>query len=78
VVIVVIKIECILGELGEIPYEPMKEEHDGIMSEESTANHQLHVLNETSINFFGNRTDGKVGLSSTIYVNTNNCCQLCR
>ncbi len=28
VVVVVVEIERILGELGETPYEPMKEEHD--------------------------------------------------
>jgi hypothetical protein len=36
VVVVVVDIERVLGELGEIPNEPMKEEQDETMSREST------------------------------------------
>jgi hypothetical protein len=61
VVVVAAKIECVLGELGETPYEPMKEEHDETTFGESTTNWQFHVLNETFINFFGKGTDGKIG-----------------
>jgi hypothetical protein len=49
----------------------MKEEYDEIMYEESTTDRQLHVLNETFINFFGKGTNGKAGPSSTISINTN-------
>jgi hypothetical protein len=56
----------------------MKEEQDEVMYGESTTDRQLHVLNETLINFFGKGTDGKVGPSSTIFINTKNHCQLCR
>ncbi len=77
-VVIVAKIECVLGELGETPYGPMKEEHDETMSGESTTDRQLHVLNETVINFFGKGTDGKVRPSSTFFVNIKNRCQLCR
>ncbi len=57
-VIVVVEIECVLGELRETPYEPMKEEQDETMSGESTIDRQLHVLNETFIIFFGKGTNG--------------------
>ncbi len=67
VVVAVTKIECVLGKLGETPYEPMKEEHDETMSRESTTYHQLHVLNETLINFFGKGTNGKVGPSTCFF-----------
>jgi hypothetical protein len=50
VVVVITEIEQILGELGETPCKPMKEEQDEIVSRKSTTNCQLHVLNETLIN----------------------------
>jgi hypothetical protein len=78
VVVVVVKIKHVLGELGETPYEPMKEEHDETTSGESTIDRQLHVLSETLIHFFGKGTDSKVGPSTTFFVNNNNYCQLCR
>jgi hypothetical protein len=77
VVTTVIEIERVLGELGETPYKPMKEEHDEIMSRESTTNRQLHVLNETLINLFGKGTDGKARPSSIVSINIDNHCQLC-
>jgi len=36
VVVVATEIECVFGELGETPYEPMKEEQYETMSREST------------------------------------------
>jgi hypothetical protein len=78
VVTATIEIENVLGELGETPYEPMKEGKDEIMSEESIIDRQLHVLNDTLINFFGKGIDGKAGPSSTVSVNINNRCQSCR
>jgi len=38
---------------------------------------QLHVLNETLINFFGKGTNGKVGPSITFSTTINNRCQYC-
>lgn len=38
VVIVVTKIEKVLGQLGETPYEPMKEEQNEMASKKSTTN----------------------------------------
>ncbi len=52
VVVVVVEIECVLGELEGTPYEPMKEEQDETMFGESTIDSQLHVLNEILINSF--------------------------
>jgi len=78
VVTIVVEIECVLGELGDTPYKPMKEEQDETMSRKSTTDGQLHVLDETLINFLGKGTNGKVGPSLTVSVNTNNHCQLCR
>ncbi len=77
VVVIVVEIECVLGELGETPYEPMKEEQDETMFGESTTNRQLHVLNEIFINLFGKGINGKVGPNTTFFFNTNNHCQLC-
>jgi hypothetical protein len=78
VVITVVKIEHVFGKLGETPYEPMKEKYDEIMYGESTIDRQLHVLNETFINFFEKGTNGKVGPNSIVSVKINNHCQLCR
>jgi hypothetical protein len=38
-----------LGKLGEIPCEPMKEEQGEVAFGESIMDRQLHVLNETFI-----------------------------
>jgi hypothetical protein len=78
VVVVIVKIEQVLGKLEETPYEPMKEEHDETTSGKSTTYRQLHVLNETPINFFGKGTSCKAGPNTTFFATTNNCCQLCR
>jgi len=77
VVVADAEIERVLGKLGETPYEPVKEEHDETMSRESTVDHQLHVLNETLVNFFGKGTNGKAGPSTSFSFNIHNRCQLC-
>jgi len=77
VVVVVAEIEHVLGEMGETPYEPMKEEHDETTSGKSTTDCQLHDLNETFINFFGKGIDGKAGLSTSFSFNIHNRCHLC-
>jgi hypothetical protein len=78
VVVTAIKIKRVLGELRETPYEPMKEEQDETMSGKSTTDCQLHLLNETLINFFGKGTNAKVGPNTSFSFNTHNRCQLCR
>jgi hypothetical protein len=77
VIVAAIGIECVLGELRETPYEPMKEEEDETMFGDPTTDRQLHVLNEIFINFFGKGIDGKVGLNTTFFANINNHCLLC-
>ncbi len=76
VVIMATKIERMLGELRDTPYEPMKEKKDEVAFGKSTMDQQLHVLNETFINFFGKRIDGKARLN-TLFLTNGNCCQLC-
>jgi len=51
-VIVAIKIERVLGNLGETPYDPLKEEKDEDAIGKSFTNKQLSMLNETLIHFF--------------------------
>ncbi len=46
-VILAIEIERVLGDLGEIPYDPLKEKKDEDVTGESSTNKQLSVLNET-------------------------------
>jgi hypothetical protein len=74
VVVVVVKIVHVLGELGETPYEPMKEEQYETMSRKSTTDLQLHVLNETLINLFGKGIDGKARPNTSFSFNTHNFC----
>ncbi len=76
VVVVVAEIERVLEELKETSYEPMKEKQYETMSGKSTTNQQLHVLNETFINFFGKGIDGKARPSTTFSTNINNRCKL--
>jgi predicted component of viral defense system (DUF524 family) len=46
-----IEVERVLGELGEMPLEPLKEERDE-GTEENIKEKQVIVLNETLVNFF--------------------------
>ncbi len=46
-----IEVERVLGELGETPFEPLKEEREEGMTE-MTMEHQVANLNNTLINFF--------------------------
>jgi len=50
-VAVAIEVERILGELGETPFEPLKEEQkEG--TDDNTMEKQVVALNSTLINFF--------------------------
>jgi hypothetical protein len=45
-----LEIEKMFGKLGEIPYEPLKEEHDEIMNGRGlVVEKQVQVLNESLI-----------------------------
>jgi hypothetical protein len=45
------EVERVLGELGETPFEPLKEEHEERVAETSME-HQVATSNDTLINFF--------------------------
>jgi hypothetical protein len=48
-----LKVEKVLGELGETPYEPFKEEQEEFMSGKySVVEKYAHVLGNSLINFF--------------------------
>jgi predicted aspartyl protease len=69
-----IEVERVLGELGETPYEPLREEQDEDTSQ-STVEKQVAALNSTLINFFkGNSHDSALSSSSTAFEG----CQLCK
>jgi hypothetical protein len=66
-----------LGEIGKTPYEPLQEEKEEELALGKTStNKHLQVLNETLVNYYGRRIDGKVvptlGRNNTIQ------CQLCK
>jgi hypothetical protein len=68
------KVERVLGELGETPYEPLREEQE----EETLENmmeKQVTPLNNTLINFFkGNVHNPETSSSSTMFGG----CQICK
>jgi len=75
-VIATTEIEKVLGDLGETPYDPLKEEKDEDVTGESCMDKQLSMLNESLIHFFrefGNRN----GASVNSFGNTSRC-QLCQ
>jgi hypothetical protein len=62
-----IEVEKVLGELGETPYEPLREEQEEDTSE-SIVEKQVIALNNTLINFFkGNSHDLASSSSSTTF-----------
>jgi hypothetical protein len=68
------EVERVLGELGETPYESLREEHEEDTSE-SNVEKQVAALNNTLINFFkGNSHDLASSSSSTVFGG----CQLCK
>jgi hypothetical protein len=68
------EVERVLGELGETPYEPLREEQEEETSE-SNVEKQVSALNNTLINFFkGNLHDPASSSFSTVFGG----CQLCK
>jgi hypothetical protein len=68
------EVERVLGELGETPYESLREEHEEDTSE-SNVEKQVAALNNTLINFFkGNSHDTTSSSSSIVFGG----CQLCK
>jgi hypothetical protein len=51
--VIATKVEKVLGEIKETPFEPLKDERDEETStKESSIERQIHVLNETLMKFF--------------------------
>ncbi len=69
-----IEVERVLGELGETPFEPLKEEQEEGVTE-MTMEHQVANLNNTLINFFkGGVPDSIPTFSSS----QSKECQICK
>ncbi len=74
-VVVATELEKVLGELGETPYEPLKEEHEDGVSETTMEKQVRLALNNTLISFFrGNASNFGASSSSTIFGE----CQICK
>ncbi len=59
-----VEVERILGELGETPFEPLKEEQEEGVTEASMEN-QVVALNSTLINFFKGSTPNLISSTSS-------------
>jgi hypothetical protein len=75
-VIAATKIERVLRDLGETPYDPLREEKGEDATRESSTNKKLSVLNETLIHFF-RESGNKNGANVSSFGNTSRC-QLCQ
>jgi hypothetical protein len=67
------EVERVLGELGETPFEPLKEEHEERVAETSME-HQVATLNDTLINFFKGSVPNSNPYSSIQFKE----CQVCK
>ncbi len=68
------ELERVLGELGETPFEPLKEEQEeGV--EETMMEKQVIALNNTLVNFFKRNVPNSIASSSSTM---SNGCQLCK
>jgi hypothetical protein len=78
-----VEVEGVLAELGETPYEPLREEQEENASE-SNVEKQVAALNNTLINFFkGNSPDASSSSSSSASSLSSSCagfggCQICK
>jgi len=68
------EVERVLGELGETPFEPLKEEQEEGIAE-ATMEHQVATLNDTLINFFKGGLPNPMPSSS---FNQSKKCQVCK
>ncbi len=68
------ELERVLGEIGETPFEPLKEEQkEGV--EETLMEKQVTALNNTVVNFFKQNVLNYVALSSSTMSSR---CQICK
>jgi hypothetical protein len=75
-VIITTKIEKVLKDLGETPYDPFEEEKDEDATKKSSIYMQLSMLNETLIHFF-REFNSRNGASANSSRNTSRC-ELCQ
>ncbi len=68
------ELERVLGELGETPYEPLKEEHEEGVAE-TMMERQVNALNNTLINFLKGNVPRPVTSSSS---SMSTGCQICK
>jgi hypothetical protein len=68
------ELERVLGELGETPFEPLKEEHDEGVAETMMEKH-VNALNDTLINFLKGNVSRPVTSSSS---SMSARCQICK
>ncbi len=71
---VAIEVERVLGELGETPLEPLKEEKEE-GTEETIMEKQVTALNETLVNFFKGVVSNQEASSSSMVIGG---CQICQ
>jgi len=69
-----IEVERVLGELGEMPFEPLKEEQEE-GTEETIMEKQVTALNETLVNFFKGMVRNPEASSSSLVIGG---CQICK
>ncbi len=69
-----IEVERVLGELGETPLEPFKEEQEE-GTEETIMEKQVTALNETLVNFFKGVVGNQEASSSSTVIGG---CQICK
>ncbi len=70
-----IEVERVLGELGETPFEPLKEEREE-GTEDNTVEKQVAALNSTLINFL--KGNGQAPASASSSSNVLGVCQICQ
>jgi hypothetical protein len=70
------EVERVLGELGETPFEPLKEEQEEGMNTQTNLEKQIIVLNESFINFFKGTSSSAGNPFSR--ASSSSVCQICK
>jgi hypothetical protein len=73
---IVKEVERVLDELGHMPFEPLKEEHEQCMNNDLALENQVTTWNESFINFFKGYLFG-VGAIALV-ANSFTMCQICK
>ncbi len=69
--------ESVLGQLGETPFEPLKEEQEESMHNDTMLEKHVHAFNESFINFFKGPSF-VIGISPLRTINFTMCHQICK